>query len=175
MPAEITAERPADLVDPAVPAGFALENIGLQPHAAGPPLAAYLRSLELVAAYDQAEALPAHEYRFHGLADRVRMLLAHHERRCEEVIVILARHGPAPVWQVTQELSWSRGWASVTGLMRRAAIAEAAAHLRHLADEGRVSAAAPAADEPERYGLPVPGREHETLARDRGSGKGAPR
>ena len=29
-------------------------------------LSAYLRSLELVAAYDQAEALPAHEYRFHG-------------------------------------------------------------------------------------------------------------
>ena len=64
-------------------------NIGLQPQAAGPPLAAYLRSLELVAAYDRAEALPAHEYRFHGLADRVRMLLAHHERRCEEVIAIL--------------------------------------------------------------------------------------
>ena len=28
-------------------------NIGLQPHAAEPPLAAYLRSLEFVAAYDQ--------------------------------------------------------------------------------------------------------------------------
>ncbi len=30
-------------------------NIGLQPH---PPLAAYLRSLEFLAAYDTAEALP---------------------------------------------------------------------------------------------------------------------
>src|SRR5690349_14112645 len=123
-------------------------NIGLQPNAAGPPLAAYLRSLELVAAYDQAEALPAHEYRFHGLADRVRMLLAHHERRCEEVIAILARRGPATVWEVTQDLSWSRGWASVTGFMRRAAIAEAAAHLRHLADEGRIGAPDAAADGP---------------------------
>jgi len=128
-------------------------NIGLQPNSAGPPLAAYLRSLELVAAYDQAEALPAHEYRFHGLADRVRMLLAHHERRCEEVTAILARRGPGTVWQVTQELSWSRGWASVTGFMRRAAIAEAAAHLRHLADQGRISATAAAADGPGRYSL----------------------
>jgi glyoxylase-like metal-dependent hydrolase (beta-lactamase superfamily II) len=126
-------------------------NIGLQPHAADPPLAAYLRSLELVAAYDTAEALPAHEYRFHGLADRVRMLLAHHERRCEEVIAIVARLGPATVWQVTQEMSWSRGWAAVTGFMRRAAIAEAGAHLRHLADAGRIGAAAPAAGEPDRY------------------------
>jgi hypothetical protein len=81
------------------------------------------------------------------------MLLAHHERRCEEVIAILARRGPATVWQVTQELSWSRGWASVTGFMRRAAIAEAAAHLRHLADERRIGAPAAAADGPERYSL----------------------
>ena len=131
-------------------------NIGLQSHSAEPPLAAYLRSLQLIAPYDTAEALPAHEYRFHGLADRVRMLLAHHERRCDEVIAILARLGPATIWQVTQEMSWSRGWAAVTGFMRRAAIAEAGAHLRHLADAGRVSVMSPAADEPERYTLGGP-------------------
>jgi len=129
-------------------------NIGLQPNSAEPPLAAYLRSLELVAAYDDAEALPAHEYRFAGLASRVRMLLAHHERRCAEVIVILGRLGPATAWQVTQELSWSRGWASVTGFMRRAAVAEAAAHLRHLADAGRIQVIPPGGSEPERYRLP---------------------
>jgi glyoxylase-like metal-dependent hydrolase (beta-lactamase superfamily II) len=128
-------------------------NIGLQPHAEEPPLAAYLRSLEFAAGYDTAEALPAHEYRFHGLADRVRLLLAHHERRCEEVLAILDRLGPATVWQVTQDLSWSRGWASVTGFMRRAAIAEAAAHLRHLADSGRVSATPGEDGEPGRYAL----------------------
>jgi glyoxylase-like metal-dependent hydrolase (beta-lactamase superfamily II) len=132
-------------------------NIGLQPHAAEPPLAAYLRSLELVAAYDTAEALPAHEYRFHGLADRVRMLLAHHARRCDEVIAILARLGPATVWQVAEEMSWSRGWAAVTGFMRRAAIAEAGAHLRHLADAGRIGFTPPVAGEPERYTLEAVG------------------
>jgi len=115
-------------------------NIGLQPHTAEPPLAAYLRSLEFVAAYDDAEALPAHEYRFHGLASRVRMLLAHHERRCDEVMAILGRLGPATTWQVTKELSWSRGWAAVTGFMRRAALAEAGAHLQHLSDIKRISA-----------------------------------
>jgi len=126
-------------------------NIGLQSNLAEPPLAAYLRSLELIAAYDEAEALPAHEYRFHGLADRVRMLLAHHERRCDEVIAILARDGPATVWQVTQELSWSRGWSSVTGFMRRAALAEAGAHLRHLADAGRVAVTVAETGEPDKY------------------------
>jgi glyoxylase-like metal-dependent hydrolase (beta-lactamase superfamily II) len=128
-------------------------NIGLQPHAAEPPLAAYLRSLEEIAAYDSAEVLPAHEYRFHGLADRVRMLLAHHERRCDEVITILGRIGSATTWQVTTELTWSRGWSSVTGFMRRAAMAEAGAHLRHLADLGKIRVSAPAAGEAEIYAL----------------------
>jgi hypothetical protein len=63
----------------------------------------------------------------------------------------LGRSGPATVWQVTQELSWSRGWSSVTGFMRRAALAEAAAHLRHLADAGRVTQIA---GEPGLYWLP---------------------
>jgi len=125
-------------------------NIGLQPNFAEPPLAAYLRSLELIAAYDQAEALPAHEYRFAGLATRVKMLLAHHERRCDEVLAILGRLGPATAWQVTEELTWSRGWSSVVGFMRRAALAEAAAHLKHLVDAGRVTQIA---SEPVRYQL----------------------
>lgn len=130
-------------------------NIGLQPRAADPPLAAYLRSLESVAAYDSAEVLPAHEYRFHGLADRVRMLLAHHERRCEEVIAILGRRGPSTTWQVTRELTWSRGWSSVTGFMRRAAVAEAGAHLRHLADLKRISMTVTRACGPDIYALEV--------------------
>jgi glyoxylase-like metal-dependent hydrolase (beta-lactamase superfamily II) len=128
-------------------------NIGLQSSLAEPPLAAYLRSLELVAAYDHTEALPAHEYRFAGLAARVRMLLAHHERRCDEVIAILDRLGPATVWQVTEELTWSRGWSSVIGFMRRAALAEAGAHLRHLADLGRVGMTAAEDSGPDLYAL----------------------
>jgi glyoxylase-like metal-dependent hydrolase (beta-lactamase superfamily II) len=131
-------------------------NIGLQPVAAEPPLAAYLRSLEFIASYDSAEALPAHEYRFAGLASRVRMLLAHHERRCGEVIAILGRLGQATTWQVTTELSWSRGWASVTGFMRRAALSEAGAHLLHLVDAGQIVRTAGGPGQPEIYALAGP-------------------
>lgn len=132
-------------------------NIGLQPHIAEPPLAAYLDSLALVASYDSAEALPAHEYRFRGLASRVRMLTEHHERRCAEIIAVLGRLGRATTWQVTKELTWSRGWASVTGFMRRAAVAESAAHLRYLADQHRIGEqpADPGAGRPAFY-FPVP-------------------
>jgi glyoxylase-like metal-dependent hydrolase (beta-lactamase superfamily II) len=117
-------------------------NIGLQPTAATPPLAAHLGSLQRAAAYDSAEALPAHEYRFAGLASRARMLQAHHDRRCGEILAALDRLGKATAWQLAQELSWSRGWAAVTGFMRRAALAETAAHLQYLADRGEVGESA---------------------------------
>jgi glyoxylase-like metal-dependent hydrolase (beta-lactamase superfamily II) len=104
-----------------------------------PPLAAYLESLERVAGYDSAEALPAHEYRFSGLADRVRILRAHHDRRCQEILDVLDRRGPSTIWQVTEQLSWSRGWPSVKGYMRRAALGETAAHLEFLLERGQVS------------------------------------
>jgi glyoxylase-like metal-dependent hydrolase (beta-lactamase superfamily II) len=128
-------------------------NVGLQPHTAEAPLAAYLNSLRRVSAYAEAEALPAHEYRFHGLADRVRILLAHHEGRCDEVVATLGRLGPATVWQVTEQLSWSRGWEAVTGMMRRAAIGEAAAHLQYLVGLGRLAEFA-AKDAPALYAIP---------------------
>ena len=136
-------------------------NIGLQPHTAEPPLAAYLASLHRIAARDSAEVLPAHEYRFHGLADRVRILQAHHDRRCQEILDVLASAGPATVWQVTERLSWSRGWAAVKGFMRRAAIGETAAHLDYLTGRDQVTRSPGHPDTPDTYeGQPVavPGR-----------------
>jgi glyoxylase-like metal-dependent hydrolase (beta-lactamase superfamily II) len=126
-------------------------NIGLQPHTTEPALAAYLASLHQIAARDSAEVLPAHEYRFHGLADRVRILQAHHDRRCQEILDVLASVGPATVWQVTERLSWSRGWPAVKGFMRRAAIGETAAHLEYLTDRQQVSRAAGSPDAPDTY------------------------
>jgi hypothetical protein len=55
------------------------------------------------------------------------------------VTEILRRLGPSTTWQVTTELTWSRGWAAVTGFMRRAALAEAGAHLQHLVEANRVA------------------------------------
>ncbi|MFI7589805.1 MBL fold metallo-hydrolase [Spongisporangium articulatum] len=115
-------------------------NIGMQSHDSPPALSAYLRSLALVAErYDSVEVLPAHEYRFTGLAARARTLQRHHEERCAEISAAL-RGGASTVWDVTTRISWSRGWENVRGIMRRAAVAETAAHLRYMVDQGTVSA-----------------------------------
>jgi glyoxylase-like metal-dependent hydrolase (beta-lactamase superfamily II) len=126
-------------------------NIGLQPQSASPPLAAYLQSLAATSVFDSAEALPAHEYRFRGLADRTRELRDHHAGRCREIIGVLDELGTATTWQLTGRLSWSRGWSAVGGMMRRAALSETAAHLDYLIGSDRVIEKPGGTGEPVRY------------------------
>ena len=50
----------------------------------------YLDSLAAVRDLDPTEVLPAHEWRFRGLADRVDSLTAHHEHRLTELLTAIA-------------------------------------------------------------------------------------
>lgn len=109
-------------------------NIGLQ-RPGSSPLASFLDSLDRVAAYDGVEALPAHEYRFRGIAARSRQLRAHHDARCEEIVAVVERLGAPTVWELAARLTWSRPWAEI-GPMRVGAVAETMAHVRYLADRG---------------------------------------
>ncbi|GAB2972412.1 MBL fold metallo-hydrolase [Amycolatopsis acidiphila] len=113
-------------------------NIGLIPGSTGSPLGQFLDSLERVGGFDDHDALPAHEYRFRGLAGRTRALREHHEQRCAEILVLVGEFGEPTVWQVAEHLTWSRPWAEI-GNMRFGAVAETAAHLEHLARAGRLA------------------------------------
>lgn len=107
-------------------------NIGMWER--GSPLRSFLTSLDSMAAYDDHEALPAHEYRFRGLAARAAQLQAHHLQRCREILDAVAEIGMASVWQVAERLVWSRPWEQV-GQMRVAALSETMAHVAHLVEE----------------------------------------
>jgi glyoxylase-like metal-dependent hydrolase (beta-lactamase superfamily II) len=102
------------------------------------PLSSYLASLDRIAEYDSAEILPAHEYRFRGLAERTVSLRRHHDERCAEIIGVLREAGEPTAWQVTERLTWSRGWENVHGVMRRGALAETCAHLQYMRKNGSV-------------------------------------
>ncbi|HVW41212.1 MAG TPA: MBL fold metallo-hydrolase [Amycolatopsis sp.] len=110
-------------------------NIALYPNSTGQPLARFLDSLDRTAGYDDHDALPAHEYRFRGLASRSRALREHHDKRCMEIISVVTEFGDPTPWQVARHLTWSRPWAEI-GRMRFGAIAETTAHLQYLADQG---------------------------------------
>ncbi|MBB3665127.1 glyoxylase-like metal-dependent hydrolase (beta-lactamase superfamily II) [Prauserella sediminis] len=113
-------------------------NIGLYPGGTGSPLADFLTSLARTKDFDDHDALPAHEYRFRGLGERARLLADHHERRCQEIVDVVADLGTPTPWQVATHLTWSRPWDEV-GHMRISALAETESHLEHLVGQGRLT------------------------------------
>jgi glyoxylase-like metal-dependent hydrolase (beta-lactamase superfamily II) len=128
-------------------------NIGLSP-GLDSPLTSYLESLSSMNGYDDAEALPAHEYRFRGIAERSDAIAAHHDARARELLEVVAATGRPTLWEVTQRLTWSRGWDLITGFMRRAALGETAAHAEYLVRQGRLIMRSDSETEPYRLVLP---------------------
>jgi glyoxylase-like metal-dependent hydrolase (beta-lactamase superfamily II) len=113
-------------------------NISIHTQQTASPLADFLDALVKVAALDVDEVLPAHEYRFRGLAERVSQLRSHHEDRLNEIVAILKEHPGATAWDVTLRLTWSRPWEEIQGYMQRSALGEALAHLVVLESRGRI-------------------------------------
>jgi glyoxylase-like metal-dependent hydrolase (beta-lactamase superfamily II) len=135
-------------------------NVGLTPVIGDSPLSSYLESLRAMHRYAAAEALPAHEYRFRGIAERADALIEHHDARAREVLDIVAATGQPTIWEVTQNLTWSRPWDQITGYMRRAALAEAEAHIEYLERDGRLIIRRDSEDAPARL-LVAPADERD--------------
>lgn len=103
------------------------------------PLGDFLDALRTVRRLEVTEVLPAHEYRFSGLAERVDDLIAHHDERLSELAALLIQYPGRPAWELAGRLSWSRPWSEIAGHMRRLALGETLAHLALLAVRGRAS------------------------------------
>lgn len=99
------------------------------------PLGEYLISLEtLVRAAAEVgirQALPAHIGLVEDVAVRAEEIRKHHVERSRELLAALA-DGPRTAWQIAESMSWKYGWQSLPVTMRRVALAETQAHIRHL-------------------------------------------
>lgn len=115
-------------------------NVCLEMRAPQNPLQQLIDALERTLDAPDLEVLPAHEYRFRGLAGRSRQLLAHVHARTDEVAESLAAQSDATVWSVAQHVHWSRGFEQLSGLALRLALGETAAHLQWLMVRGEVPA-----------------------------------
>jgi glyoxylase-like metal-dependent hydrolase (beta-lactamase superfamily II) len=104
------------------------------------PLADYLVSLAKVRELDVDEIMPAHEWRFRGLAERADGIAAHHERRLAELLAVIAAHPGETSWFLAGQLTWSRTWDQYSGRMRISAVTETAAHVLELVRRGLVRA-----------------------------------
>jgi glyoxylase-like metal-dependent hydrolase (beta-lactamase superfamily II) len=101
------------------------------------PLGDYLASLAKVRGEAVSEVLPAHVARFAALPARVDELTAHHEERLAALTESL-RGGPLTTWDVAAAMPWNRRWEDINPFMKRVALGEAVAHLRHLERRGVV-------------------------------------
>lgn len=113
-------------------------NVPLESHSGEDPLGMYLGSLARTRALDSRLVLPAHQWRFEALGLRVDELTAHHRRRLDEVLELVAS-GADTVWEVGSRLTWKRPWPTFTVLVRRVALGEAFAHLAHLEHTGQLT------------------------------------
>lgn len=135
-------------------------NISAHPLQPADPLRAFLESLARVGELDVGEVLPAHEYRFRGLADRVADLRAHHEQRLADLLSMVTAQPGVTTWQLAEQMPWRRPWSEITGVNRRAAVGETLAHLRLLASRGRLLSSAGDVD---RWAA-LPGQPDQPLA-----------
>ena len=103
-------------------------NVSVHPQSGPDPLGTFLASLERVRNLPAELTLPAHEWRFTGLTDRVDELIGHHEHRLDAVVAIV-HDGAETTYEVAEAMPWSRGWHTLPPFMRRLAIGEAHAHL----------------------------------------------
>lgn len=111
-------------------------HVGLwSPDTPRDPLGEFLDSLDRVAALGIDAALPAHIAPFDGLRERIAELRAHHEQRCDEIAALLTQ-GRRTAWEIAEALTWKHGWEGLPVLMRRVALAETLAHVRHLERRG---------------------------------------
>jgi len=114
-------------------------NISVQAVEGVQPLADYLKSLAKVRDLDVDEVMPAHEWRFRGLAQRADDIAEHHERRLAELLAAIAGNPDATSWDLAGQLTWSRSWDQYSGRMRISAVTETAAHVLELLRRGLIS------------------------------------
>ncbi|MDJ0314332.1 MBL fold metallo-hydrolase [Arthrobacter sp. H35-D1] len=111
-------------------------HVSLETRNQADPLGDYLTSLAAMDVAADMEVLPAHEYRFRGLPERVVELRQHTLARSAEVLAVLESGTAETVWDVSRQLTWSRGFDSLRGFTLRLALAETASHLVYLAARG---------------------------------------
>jgi glyoxylase-like metal-dependent hydrolase (beta-lactamase superfamily II) len=114
-------------------------NISAHGHYDEDPLGDFLKSLQAVRSRQPTEVMPAHEWRFKGLAERVDQLTLHHEHRLEELLTAVRANPGSVPWDLAGYLTWSRSWDQYDGRMRIFAVTETLAHLWHLVTRGLVT------------------------------------
>jgi glyoxylase-like metal-dependent hydrolase (beta-lactamase superfamily II) len=116
--------------------------VGLHVRSASNPLADYLDSLKLIGRFEAELVLPGHGEPFAGLPERTSALIAHHQRRLDEIIGLLepGEDHARTAFEIAERMRWSsrRNWDDLGAHERRMAVTETLAHVELLHARGQV-------------------------------------
>lgn len=103
------------------------------------PLSDFRASLQKVATFEPALALPAHEFTIGDLPHRCDVLQHHHDGRLEEVYGAIGEGAPITAREISTRVAWNTGpFDDFNLFMKRSALGETLAHLQLLQDDERV-------------------------------------
>ncbi|WP_016932078.1 MBL fold metallo-hydrolase [Rhodococcus sp. R1101] len=100
-------------------------------------LGEYFDSLRAVADLPVRRALPAHRQQIDDLPHRAGELIAHHDRRLDDLYDAFGDE-ELTLWEATARMRWYRPWTETPVHGKRMALAEGSAHVRQLIERGRV-------------------------------------
>ncbi|MBI4302475.1 MAG: MBL fold metallo-hydrolase [Chloroflexi bacterium] len=116
-------------------------HVSLHHQSHGDPLEEYVSSLAAVQDLEVELVLPAHEFAFANLRERVANILHHHQARLEAVLQAMGS-GWKAAYEIAAKVPWDIGpWENIKPWDRRAALAETLAHLEHLYRRGKIERA----------------------------------
>ena len=118
-------------------------HVGFNPQSGDNPLGDYISSLQKLKNFKVSFVLPGHGPVFNSLSLRVKQIIHHHEQRKREIVQALDKSPQKTAYQIAQEIVWmpEEGGVAFNDLApwdRRLAVMETVAHLRLLANEGKV-------------------------------------
>lgn len=96
------------------------------------PLKRYRESLKLVCSIEHQTSIPGHGKPLDDLRERSREVLEHHDHRSRQISAVIEHDPRARVWDVYQQLTWSRDPSSFTGTELRLALHHVDIHIQHI-------------------------------------------
>jgi len=105
-------------------------------------LSVYINNLQRICGIDVELALPGHRTAGSiSMSERAERIIAHHERRLDEICSILREHPDSNAYEITALMSWkirAKNWDDFPLPLKWTAIWEAFAHLDMLVASGRI-------------------------------------
>ncbi len=107
----------------------------------GDSLGIYLENIKKIKDLDIKHLYSAHRFLVEDTNSRIDELIAHHKERLADCLQIIKKLKRANTTQITQQMQWdikAKDWTDFPASQKWFAVAEAAAHLKHLVKQGRI-------------------------------------